>query len=293
MSKHLTFNEYLQKIFSTKVFKVSVDANFTCPNRDGKKAFGGCIYCDAYGSSSRVHNKNISIRSQLINNIGIRRSRYYANKFICYFQSFTNTYADVKTLKKLYDEAIYSHPDIVGLAISTRSDCLDEEKVNLIASYKKFLPFVSIELGLQTIHDKTLKLINRQETYLDFLKAYELIKKTDLHLCIHVILGLPNETIKEMLQTAKCLSELKIDGVKLHLLIALKNTKLAKMYDENKWRPMSLDDYIKTAKEFIKILPSNCIIHRTSGSGYPKDIIAPKWVYSKKIDIIKSINEAF
>ncbi|MFA6119137.1 MAG: TIGR01212 family radical SAM protein [Parachlamydiales bacterium] len=293
MAQHLTFNEYLQQIFSCKVYKVSVDANFTCPNRDGTKGFEGCIYCDEFGSSSRVHSKKTSIREQIFKNIEVRRSRYSAKKFICYFQSFSNTYAKVENLKKIYDEAISSHPDIVGLAVSTRADCLDEEKIDLIASYKKYLPFVSIELGMQSAHDKTLQLINRQETHEDFVKACKLIKNTDIHLCTHVILGLPGESIQDMLQTAKCLSRYQVDGVKLHLLIALKNTKLASMYKEKKWKPLDLESYIKIAKDFIDILPQKCIIHRTVGSGYPKDIVAPKWVYTKKNHIMDSILASF
>jgi len=289
MARYLSFNNFLQNLFSCKVYKVSIDAGFSCPNRDGIKGSRGCIYCDEFGSSSRTHTQKTPIKKQVIKNIEIRKSRYGAKKFIAYFQSFSNTYAPIDTLKKLYDEAIFSHPDIVGLSISTRSDCLDEEKIKLIASYKKFLPFVSIELGLQTMHDKTLDLINRKEKLKDFEKAFYLIKKYKLHLCTHVILGLPNETKKDMLDTAKYLSSLKIDGIKLHLLIALKNTALAKMYEKKLWQPLSFDKYVKLASLFIKELPSNCIIHRTTGSGYPKDIIAPKWVYLKKLEIMTSI----
>lgn len=137
MMLYLSFNEYLQKMFHCRVYKVSVDAGFTCPNRDGSKGFGGCIFCDETGSSSRTHEKNTPIREQIVKNIKVRQSRYKAKKFIVYFQSFTNTYASVDHLKKLYDEAIDTHPDIVGLAISTRPDCVDNEKLELISSYRK------------------------------------------------------------------------------------------------------------------------------------------------------------
>ncbi len=289
MIRYLSFNNYLQNLFECKVYKISIDAPFTCPNRDGTKGVGGCIYCDKHGSSSRTHMKNTPIKAQILNNIIIRKERYEARKFIAYFQSFTNTYAKVDELKKIYDEAVFSHPDIVGLAISTRADCIDEEKVNLIASYKKFLPYVSIELGLQTIHDKTLLLLNRQEKLSDFLNAYKLIKIYDIHLCAHIILGLINETKEDMLTTAKYLSTLKIDGIKLHMLIALKNTKLADMYQKGLWNPLSFDEYVQIATEFIEYLPQNCIIHRTAGSGYAKDIIAPKWIYSNKTQLMLSI----
>ena len=216
---------------------------------------------------------------------------FLINYFLyCYFQSFSNTYGNVDKLKSLYDEAIYSHIDIVGLSISTRSDCIDEEKVKLIASYREFLPFVSIELGLQSMHDKTLNLINRKETLNDFIRAYELIRKYDLHLCVHVILGLPEETFDEMLQTAKFLSKLKIDGIKLHLLIALKNTVLGKMYQDGKFKSLTYDEYVDISKKFINELDNKCIIHKLAGSGYPEDIIAPFWIYEIKLSVIRDIS---
>ncbi len=289
MEKFLTFNKYLKNLFGCKVYKVSVDANFTCPNRDGTKSKKGCIYCDSYGSSSRVHKKNVSIKEQILKNIKVRKARYKAKKFLAYFQPFSNTYASVDKLKHLYNEAIYSHVDIIGLSISTRSDCIDEEKVKLIASYREFLPFVSIELGLQSIHNKTLNLINRKENLNDFIKAYTLIKKYNLHLCVHVILGLPEETFDDMLNTAKFLSKLKVDGIKLHLLIVLKNTPLEKMYIQKKYKPLTYDEYVDISKKFINELDQNFIIHNFAGSGYPKDIIAPYWIYEKKLNIIKDI----
>lgn len=286
MKNHQSFNEYLKNLYGCKVFKVSIDANFTCPNRDGTKSFNGCIFCDEFGSSTRIHKKNTPIKDQILENIKIRKTRYKAKKFIAYFQSFSNTYAGVENLKILYDDAIRVHPDIVGLSISTRADCIDENKVKLIASYRKFLPYVSIELGLQSMHDRTLKLINRQETLLDFIKATRLIKKYNLHLCTHIILGLPKETKKDMIDTAKFLSKFNINGVKLHLLIPLKNTVLEKMYLAKKFTPLTYDEYIDIAKDFINELPSSCIIHKTAGSAHPKDIVEPNyWIYERKKQI--------
>jgi hypothetical protein len=291
MLKYYSINNYLKKKFDKRVYKVSIDADFTCPNRDGKKSFGGCIYCDQKGSSSRTQNKNISIKEQVRNNILIRKTRYKAKKFICYFQSFTNTYADAKTLKKLYDEAIFSHPDIVGLSISTRSDSIDEEKVALIASYRKFLPYVSIELGLQSIHEKTNIITNRQESFDDFLNALKIINKYNLHVVAHIILGLPNETVEDMLKTADVISKLKLSGIKLHLLTVLKNTLLAKLYNENKFSPLKKNEFIEIASSFIERMPKNFIIYRTSGSGYAKDIIAPAYIYDDKFEILSEINQ--
>jgi hypothetical protein len=291
MLKYYSINKYFKKKFDTRVYKVSIDADFTCPNRDGTKAFGGCTYCDQKGSSSRTQDKNISIKDQVRNNILIRKTRYKAKKFICYFQSFTNTYSDVKTLKKLYDEAIFSHPDIVGLSISTRADSLDEEKVALIASYRKFLPFVSIELGLQSIHEKSNIITNRQETFFDFLKALNIINKYNLHVVAHVILGLPNETYDDMLKTADVISKLKLSGIKIHLLSVLKNTALAKQYKENKFLPLEKNEFIKTATDFIERMPKNFVIYRTAGSGYAKDIIAPTYIYDDRFEILNEINQ--
>ncbi len=288
--RYCSFNKYLQKTFNCRVYKVSIDAGFTCPNRDGTKDTKGCIFCDEKGSSSQTHEENTPLKEQIIKNINVRKTRYKAKKFIVYFQSFTNTYAPICHLKNLYFEAIKTHPDIIGLAISTRADSVDEEKIKLIASYKKYLPYVSIEFGMQSMHNKTLKKINRQESHEDFLKAIELTKKYDLDSCAHVIIGLPDETREEMLQTADCLARLKVNGVKIHLLLAMTNTELAKLYEEGKWNPLSKDEYISLVADFLERVHSNCIIHRTSGNGYPKDIVAPQWIYEDKTEIMQAIN---
>lgn len=217
-----SFNSFFKKKFGCRVYKVSVDGGFSCPNRDGSKSSLGCIFCDATGSSSRTLAH--SMETQILQNIAVRKTRYRAKKFIIYFQSFSNTYAPVEKLKSLYDTAIATHPDIIGLSVSTRPDCIDEEKMALLASYKKKLPFVSIEYGMQTIHNKTLKRINRHETHEDFLKALKLAKQYDLHHVAHIILGLPEENKDDQMATADMCKELEIEGVKIHMLVAMKNT---------------------------------------------------------------------
>ncbi len=284
-----TYNEQMKKIFGCRVYKISIDGGFTCPNRDGKKSKNGCIFCDERGSSSRTHMINTPIKEQILKNIQVRKTRYKAKKFIVYFQSFTNTYADIKTLKKLYDEALFSHPDIVGISISTRPDCIDKEKLDLISSYKKDFPYVCIELGMQTIHDKTLKLINRHETHNDFLNAYNLINQYDIEHCIHVILNLPGETTIDQIETAKKLASLKIKGLKIHTLAAMKNTELEKLYLEKKWIPQEFDDHINLICEFIKNLNKECIIHRISGNGHPLHLVAPMWIKEKKNKILERV----
>jgi uncharacterized protein len=291
MLRYYSYNNFLKDIFNCRVYKVSIDAGFSCPNRDGTKGLHGCIYCDERGSSSRTHEINTPIKTQILKNISIRKSRYRAEKFIAYFQSYTNTYSSKERLKEIYDEAIFSHPDISGLSISTRPDCIDEEKLKLIASYREFLPYVCIEYGMQSSHNKSLELLNRCEKHEDFLHAINLTKKFNLDICAHVILGLPNETKEDMLKTADVLASLKVQGIKLHLLIAIKNTPLEKMYENNKWHPLDFDEYVQIASDFIERLPPTCVIHRTSGSGHPLDLIAPKWIYEKKYLVMQSINQ--
>jgi uncharacterized protein len=274
----LSFNSHMKKKFNCRIYKISIDGGFNCPNRDGSKSKKGCIFCDKTGSSSQTNKHLTPINVQIENNIKIRKTRYKAKKFIAYFQSFTNTYLDVNSLRKIYNEAVFAHSDIIGLAISTRPDCVDEEKIKLIAEYKKHLQYVCIEYGCQTIHDKTLKLINRCEDHADFVKAVKLTKKYNIEQVAHIILGLPGETRQDMIDTAKEIAKLKIDGVKIHLLVVMKNTCLEKMYLDNKFTPLTFDKYIQLICDVLEHLPKTCIIHRFSGSGHPKHIISPKWV---------------
>lgn len=288
-----TFNDEMQKKFGCRVYKVSVDAGFTCPNRDGSKGVGGCIFCDECGSSSRVHTPAVSVKDQLVNNILVRRTRYGGQKFIAYFQSFTNTYAPIDYLKKVYDEAVTAHPDIVGLTISTRADCMDREKLELIASYRDRVPFVSIEYGLQTIHNSTLQRINRQETHEDFIRAIEWTHQLDLDHCVHVILGLPSETKEQILETADKIAEYQIRGVKIHYLVAMEKTVLANQYHQGLWKPLKMSDAISLTCDFLERLPENCVVYRIGGNGHPVHGVAPEWVWQKKKEVIEEINLEF
>lgn len=288
-----SYNSYLQELFKTRVYKISIDGGFSCPNRDGTKAVGGCIYCDEKGSSSRTHSCGDSIREQVVKNIQVRKSRYKAEKFIAYFQSFSNTYAPATMLKKLYDEAIFSSPDIIGLSISTRSDCIDEEKLELIASYEKHLPYLQIEYGLQSIHNRTLHRINRQEQFEDFLSALSLTRKFPIHLCVHVILGLPGETKEDMMQTAEMLATLAIEGVKIHTLVAMEKTPLAKQYQESQWQPLGFEEHIALLADFLERLPAHTIIHRLSGNGHPQHLVAPLWMKERKKEILPCLTKEF
>jgi uncharacterized protein len=288
-----TFNSYLQELFSERVYKIAIDAGFSCPNRDGTKGVNGCIYCDERGSSSRTNASSTPIREQILKNIAHRKIRYKAKKFIAHFQSYTNTYAPLEKLKELYDEAISSSEEIVGLSISTRADCVDEEKMALIASYQKHLPFVQVEFGLQTIHNRTRDLLNRCEKYEDFVQALSWTKKFSLHHCAHVILGLPGESQEEQMQTAKALADLQIEGVKIHFLVALENTSLAQQYLDGLWQPPSFEEHISLTCDFLERLPPSTIIHRISGNGHPLHLIAPLWMKEKKEEILPALKKEF
>ncbi len=287
MSKpYRTYNEYLKQKFGAKVYKVTLDAGFTCPNRDGSKAKGGCTFCDTTGSSSRAQDRRDSLSDQVLKNIAKQRRRFKAEKFIAYFQSFTNTYAPVERLKMLYDEAVNAHPDVIGLAVSTRPDCVDAEKLALIASYQgpgEYVPerYVSIEYGLQTIHNRTLERVNRAETYEDFLKAYALTQAFNLDHCVHVILGMPGESHADMMATADVLAELGVMGVKIHLLCAMEHTPLAKEFAQGLWTPLSQVEYVQLVCDFIERLHPECIIHRIAGNGHHQHVLAPLWLQHK------------
>lgn len=272
------FSEYLKQRFGAKVYKVTLDAGFSCPNRDGTISSGGCIFCDDTGSFSKSHSTCPSIEEQLLEAIELLPERFKAKKFMSYFQAYTNTYKPVDELEKIY-RASLNHPDVVGISIGTRPDCVDEDKLNLISDISKDY-YTWLEYGLQSSHNKTLKRINRGHDYECFLRAYEQAKKKDINVCVHVIFGLW-ETRDEILQTAQRLAELKIDGIKIHMLCAVKNARLAKMYENHEIDFMSADEYVSLVCDFLEILPKETSVHRLAGNGYRQNLIAPKWLGAK------------
>ena len=284
------FSDYLKERFGCRVHKVSIDAGFSCPNKDGKLSKDGCIYCDNRAFSPPVRNTNSKkgykkisngarIETQIETGIKMGRERYGAEKFIVYFQAYTNTYAPLGILKERYD-VVRKFKDIVGISIGTRPDCVDEEILDLIESYSKDYE-VWIEYGLQSIHDKTLKLINRHHTYEDFLKAVKLTRKRNIKICTHIIIGLPNETKEEMLETAKALAKLKIDGVKIHPLHVVKGTKLEELFKKGKYKPLELDEYVNIVTEFLQYLPSDTVIQRITADCPKEFLVAPLWILDK------------
>lgn len=280
------FSAYLKQKFGVKVYKITLDAGFSCPNRDGTISSGGCIFCDEGGSFSQAHSNLLSIEEQVETGIKTLSERFKAQKFMSYFQAYTNTYKPVGELEKIYNSAL-NNDKIVGLSIGTRPDCVDDEKLDLIAGYKDDY-YTWIEYGLQSIHDKTLRRINRGHDFDCFKRAYDKTKERGINVCVHVIFGLW-ETREEILQTAQKLAELKVDGVKIHMLCALENTKLAKLYEEKAIDFMSEREYIETVCDFLEYLPPETTIHRLAGNGLKKNLIAPRWL-GKKLDCLNQID---
>ena len=283
------FSRLLKDKFGAKVYKITLDAGFSCPNRDGTISKGGCIFCDEGGSFSQAHSNLLSIEQQVQEGIKTLSARFKAEKFMSYFQAYSNTYKPVKELEKIYNSAL-TDKKIVGLSIGTRPDCVDDEKLSLIAGYKDDY-YTWIEYGLQSIHNKTLKKINRGHDFDCFLRAYEKTKEKGINVCVHVIFGLW-ETHDEMMQTAQKLADLRVDGVKIHMLCALENTRLADMYKNNEIDFMSEDEYINTVCDFLEYLPPETSIHRLAGNGLKKNLIAPRWL-GKKLDCLNKIDREF
>lgn len=283
------FSAHLKNKFGAKVYKITIDAGFSCPNRDGTISNGGCIFCDDGGSFSQAHSNLLSVEEQV--NIGAEtlKKRFKAQKFMSYFQAFSNTYKPVSELEKIYNSSL-NHPDVVGISIGTRPDCIDDDKIKLISSYKDDY-YTWVEYGLQSIHDKTLKKINRGHDFDCFLRAYEKTKQAGLNVCAHVIFGLW-ESHDEIMQTAQRLATLGIDGVKIHMLCALEGTKLANMYKNGEIDFMSEDEYIQTVCDFLEYLPQTTTIHRLAGNGLSTELIAPRWI-GKKLDCLNKIDREF
>lgn len=287
---YYAFSEYLKKLFGQKVYKVTLDAGFSCPNRDGTLSHNGCIFCDDSGSFSRLYSNSLSISEQL--QIGMHKiiDRYHAKKFLAYFQAFTNTYKPVQQLEEIYNQVFIEN--IVGMSIGTRPDCVDEQKLDLIASYNNDNRFIQVEYGIQSVHDKTLKLINRGHDFACFEKACLLSKQRGLKVCAHVILGLPEESYDDMMQTAQTIGSMGIDGIKIHMLAVMEGTKIHQMYQNGKINLMSEDEYIQTVCDFLELLPPNMVIQRLAGNGKKEIRIQPRWL-GKKLELVGKMEKEF
>lgn len=272
-------NTYYRSIFGCRVQKISIDAGLSCPNRDGTISTGGCMYCNAKGSGSGAHQAGLSVAEQVTAGKNIMAKRYKAKKFIAYFQSFSNTYAPVDQLKSLYDEAL-AVKDMVGLSIGTRPDCIDESILKLLQHYNENY-LVWIEYGLQSAHDSTLSAINRGHDFKCFETAVNAAKRKDIRICAHVILGLPFEEKHHMLETAKIISGMGIEGIKLHMLYVIKGTPLETLYHSGSYRCLEQKEYVDLVCDFLELLPEEMVIQRLTGDPHSEELAAPLWSLKK------------
>lgn len=285
--RYYDLKSYWQNRFGCRVHKLPIDAGFTCPNRDGHLATGGCIYCDGRGSALRQAGDLPSVGEQIRLGKEYYRRRGKAEKFIAYFQTFTNTYALVDRLKALYDEALATE-DVIGLSIGTRPDCVSDETIALIQSYAERY-HVWLEFGLQSIHDRTLRTINRGHDATTFLDAVRRTGGSPIQICTHIIVGLPGESHEEMMETARVLAELPIQGIKIHNLLALRGTALGKCYEQRELAMMSREEYIATVCDILEILPPEMVIQRLTADGYHEIFLGPEWA-ANKLTVLNAIN---
>ncbi len=286
--RYHTYNYFLKQKYHHKIAKVSLNAGFTCPNRDGTCGYGGCIFCSDSGSGDYAGNVYDSLHKQFQDISSIMRKKWPDCKFIAYFQANSNTYGSIERLKKTFEPFI-DYPDVVGLAIATRPDCLNEEICDYL--YELSLKCdLYIELGLQTIHDQTGELINRGHSYQTFVDAVKQLRKRHLDVCVHIINGLPYETYDMMMETAKAVGQLDIQGLKIHNLFILKHTKLYHMYKQNPFPLLSRDEYINLVVEQLTYIPSHVVIERLTGDAPLQDLFEPQWSI-KKVTILNDIDK--
>lgn len=286
--KYTTLNNYLKERFGEKVYKIALNGGFTCPNRDGTIDTRGCIFCSKGGSGDFAENPDLTFTEQIENGKKRLEKKIKNGKYIAYFQAFTNTYAPVERLRTIYEEAI-NHPDIVALSIGTRPDCLGDDVLALLDELNKIKP-IFVELGLQTINEDTAKYIRRGYTLEVYDKAVTDLHKIGINVVTHIILGLPNENKENMLKSVEYACKVT-DGIKLQLLHILKGTDLAKDYEQGKFGVLTLEQYTEIIKECVQIIPENVVIHRLTGDGAKKDLIAPLWSADKKT-VLNTINRA-
>lgn len=286
--RYNSLNCFLRGKFNTKVFKISLDGGFSCPNRDGKISRGGCVFCSERGSGDFAGDRVKSITDQFVDIKTMMNKKWKNGKYIAYFQAYTNTYDSVENLKNKYEEAL-SQEDVVALAIATRPDCLDESVVEILDNMNKRV-YTWVELGLQTSKNETAEVINRGYKLSVFEKAVKDLRKKNIDVVVHIIFGLPSETKEDMLNSIKYISKQDIQGVKIHLLHLMKDTPLMKLYNEDKLNFMSQDEYTDLVCEAISLIPQNIVIHRITGDA-PRDLLVePKWSL-KKWEVLNEIDE--
>lgn len=285
--RYNAFSDELKRLFGCRVQRISVDAGMTCPNRDGLLDSEGCIFCSGSGSGAYSIRRDLSVAGQIEDGKEIMRRKYKAERFMAYFQAYSNTYAPLEQLRALYAEAL-SVSDVVGLIVATRPDCLPDGVLGLLEVFSR-RTYLWLELGVQSIHDRSLELINRRHDHASSVDAIRRAKSRGLQVCGHVILGLPGETRGEMLAMAGELNRLGVDGVKLHLLHVMKGTRLAEMYGRGEVQLLGRDEYAGLVCDFLERLDPRVLVHRLTGDGGHDNLVAPLWSL-KKFEILNLID---
>lgn len=277
-----SLHEYYIKEYGKKVAKISLNCGFTCPNRDGKKGYGGCTYCSKELSGDFAGDKNKSLKEQFDDIKKIMENKWPDTLYMPYFQAGSNTYAPVDYLKKIFEESLTFDKNIVGISIATRGDCINKKIADYLGELNK-KTHVQVELGLQSANEKTSDIINRKMTNEELVIAIELLRKHNIEVVLHIINGLPGEDINDMLNTIDFINNLDIQGIKIHSLLVLEDTILADQYKKNPFKILTLDEYVDiTVKQICRLRP-DIIIHRLAADGNPKDLIEPKWTIKKMV----------
>jgi radical SAM protein (TIGR01212 family) len=287
-NRYYDLNTYFRNLFGCRIHKLTVDAGLSCPNRDGTLSTDGCIYCNARGSGTGAYMRGLSVRNQILQGKPKIFKRFKTKKIIVYFQSFTNTYAPVSKLKDLYEEAL-SVTDVVGISVGTRPDCINDDVLDLLGTIStRYL--VWLEYGLQSVHNATLKRINRGHDFQCFEQAVRSARKHGINICAHLILGLPGESRQDMIETARAIGHMDIQGIKIHLLYVVKGTRLAMMYRQGEYECLEQPAYVELVCRFLELLPRHMVIHRLTGDPHPKELLAPAWSLQKSetLSLIKT-----
>ena len=277
--RYHTLNYHFRQTFGGKIFKVAIDGGFDCPNRDGTVAHGGCTFCSAAGSGDFAGNRADNIEKQFKEVKEKMHLKWPDGKYMAYFQAFTNTHAPVEVLREKFETAL-SQEGVIGLSIATRPDCLPDDVVEYLAELNE-TTYLWVELGLQTVHEKTANIINRAHDYETYVKGVEKLRKHNIRICTHIINGLPLETPEMMLETAKEVAKLDVQGIKIHLLHLLKGTPMVKQYEKGLLQFLSFDDYINLVVDQLEIIPPEMIVHRITGDGPIDLMIGPMWSVNK------------
>lgn len=286
--RYHTLNHYYRDLFGEKVFKVSLDAGFTCPNRDGKVTIGGCTFCSARGSGDFAGDRRLELQQQFREVKEKMHQKWPKAKYIGYFQAFTNTYAPADELREMY-ETILDEEGVVGLGIATRPDCLPDDVLDLLEEINKRTN-LWIELGLQTIHESTQVLINRAHDYDVFLEGVKKLRERNINVVVHIIVNLPGEDYQMMMETARAVAKLPVQGIKIHMLHLMKKTPMMKQYEKGELHFISREEYTKIVVDMLEILPPEMVVHRLTGDAPPDLLVEPKWTL-KKWEVLNGIDK--